>query len=285
LTAERPSRSAVVAERLAAARERAEALPGGPFVREILDSERDLGGGLIAGGVAYRLFLWLVPYGLVVAALLSFWSEHDADSLEDSSKELGLGAAFVSQASAALQGGDRNATIALVIGLVFLAWFTLGAIRAINLAYSLAWELGPRRRRRPFTAIVLFNLLFLAFTFSATFIAWLREQIGLAALSGTALTLAVTMLVALCGMWLLPHRATRVRDLLPGAALFALGVQVVQLAVIFYFVPRLGRSEETYGALGVAATLLIWLYVMARLLTGAAFLNAALWRHRRERAT
>lgn len=41
--------------------------------------------------------------------------------------------------------------------------------------------------------------------------------------------------------------------------------------------PRLGRSEETYGALGTAATLLIWLYVISRLLTGAAFLNSTLW--------
>ena len=87
---------------------------------------------------------------------------------------------------------------------------------------------------------------------------------------------------------------------------------------VFYFAPRLGRSEETYGAFGAAATLLIWLYVLgtAKLLRDeqmhpvelresvtspggttiraireleqagvrAAFLNATLWSRRNERA-
>jgi uncharacterized BrkB/YihY/UPF0761 family membrane protein len=82
-------------------------------------------------------------------------------------------------------------------------------------------------------------------------------------------------------MWLLPHRATHVSELLPGAVLVAAGHQLVQIAVLFYFAPRLGRSEETYGAFGTAATMLVWLYVLSRLITGAAFLNATLWDRRR----
>ena len=79
---------------------------------------------------------------------------------------------------------------------------------------------------------------------------------------------------------------TEARDdsprLLPGALLVAVGAQLIQIAVLFYFAPRLGRSEETYGALGTAATLLIWLYVISRLFTGAAFLNSTLWLRRNE---
>jgi hypothetical protein len=41
---------------------------------------RELGGGLIADGVAFRIFLWLVPFALVAAAILSFWSEQDPDA-------------------------------------------------------------------------------------------------------------------------------------------------------------------------------------------------------------
>jgi uncharacterized BrkB/YihY/UPF0761 family membrane protein len=83
---------------------------------------------------------------------------------------------------------------------------------------------------------------------------------------------------------LLPHRATDVSELLPGAVLVAVGYELLQIAVIFYFAPRLGRSEETYGAFGSAATMLVWLYVLSRLVTVAAFLNATLWarRHRSE---
>jgi uncharacterized BrkB/YihY/UPF0761 family membrane protein len=115
---DRPSRTAALADRVAAARGRIEAMPGAPLVREVYETEPDLGGGLIAGGVAFRIFLWLVPLGLVVAALLSFWVEYDEDGLEDASREFGVGAAAAQAAAEALQTGERNAAVVLVFGLV-----------------------------------------------------------------------------------------------------------------------------------------------------------------------
>jgi membrane protein len=276
------SRKDALAERVASARERVDAMPGAPLVREVVETERDLGGGLIAGGVAFRIFLWLVPLGLVVAALLSFWVEHDEDGLEDATQEFGIGAAAAQTAAEALEAGDRNAGLVLVFGLVMLAWFSLGAVRALILAHALAWQLKPPRIWRPFRVIATFNGLFVGYTAVSLGLAWLREQLGTISILGTALTLAATTGVALTAMWLLPRRATTPRDLLPGALLVAVGAQLIQIAVLFYFAPRLGRSEETYGALGTAATLLIWLYVISRLITGAAFLNSTLWLRKNE---
>jgi uncharacterized BrkB/YihY/UPF0761 family membrane protein len=276
----RPSRAEAFAEQVAAARGRLEAMPGAPLVREVFEAERDLGGGLIAGGVAFRVFLWLVPFGLVGAALLSFWSEHDEDGLEEASRELGVGAAAAAAAAEALQNGDRNAALVLVFGLVTLAWFTLGAVRALVLAHALAWQLKPARIRRPLRAIAIFNGLFVFYMASAAGVAWLKEQIGETALLGIAVTLAVSTAVALSAMWLLPRRATSIRELLPGALLVSVGVQLVNIAVVFYFAPKLGESEETYGAFGAAATMLVWLYVISRLVTSAAFLNSTLWLRR-----
>jgi len=284
MSSKQPSQTAALAERVAALRARGEALPGASFVREVLQSERDLGGGLIAGGVAFRIFLWLVPFGLVVAAALSFWSELDPDGLESSARRFGIGAAAAQAASEALELGDRNRVVVLVFGLFLLAWFTIGAVRALLLAYALAWRLEPPRIRRPFRVVAVFNGLFLLAILAAVGEAWLEAQIGRAAVLGTALTFLVTLGVALFAMWLLPHRAAHARELVPGALLFTVGHQLVQIAVIFYFAPRLGRSEETYGAFGTAATMLVWLYVLSRLVTGAAFLNATLW-DRRRRAT
>jgi uncharacterized BrkB/YihY/UPF0761 family membrane protein len=277
-----PSRREALAERVAAARSRVEAMPGAPLVREVVETEHDLGGGLIAGGVAFRIFLWLVPLGLVIAALLSFWVEHDEDGLEEASREFGVGAAAAAAAAEALQSGDRNAALVLAFGLVTLAWFSLGAVRALILAHALAWQLKPPKIRRPLRVIGIFNGLFVAYVASSAAVAWLREQLGALSIFGIGITLAVSTGLALAAMWLLPRRATTVRDLLPGALLVAGGVQVIQIAVIYYFAPRLGRSEETYGALGAAATMLVWLYVISRLITGAAFLNSTLWLRRNE---
>ncbi len=284
MESERRSRTAALAERLTALQERGETLPGAPLVREVLTTERELGGGLIAGGVAFRIFLWLVPFGLVVAALLSFWTELDPDGLEAAARRFGIGAAAAQAASEALQAGDRSAFFVLAFGLFFLAWFTLGAVRALVLAHALAWQAEPPRIRRPFRAVAIFNGLFLVAILSAVGETWLEAQLGRTALLGTLLTLALTTGVALVAMWMLPHRATDVRELLPGALLVTVGHQLVQIAVIFYFAPRLGRSEETYGAFGAAATMLVWLYVLSRLVTGAAFLNATLWARRQSAA-
>ena len=267
-------------EQLAALRARGEQLPGARVAVEAWKREREVGGGLIAGGVAFRIFLWLVPFGLVAAAVLSFWSVHDPDGIESAARNFGIGAAAAHAGAEALQVGDRSALLVLLFGLVLLAWFTIGAVRALVLAYAIAWELEPPRIRRPHRVIIVFNMLFLVGVLASVGEQWLEAEIGRLAILGALVSLAITTAIALYAMWLLPHRATDARELLPGALFVAAGHLVVQIVVIFYFAPRLGRSEETYGAFGTAATMLVWLYVIGRLVTGAAFLNATLWKRR-----
>jgi uncharacterized BrkB/YihY/UPF0761 family membrane protein len=249
-------------------------------VREAIRSERKLGGALIAGGVAFRIFLWLTPLGLVVAALLSLWSQSDPGGMESAAKNFGVSAAAAHAATRALDEGDRSIGVSLVVGSGLLLWFTLGALRALLLSYALAWHLEPPRMRRPLASIALFNGLFLLAIACSCGIAWLREQIGASAVVGVAVSLALMTALALLAMWLLPHRATRPIELLLGALVVAVGHQLVQVAVLFYFAPKLGDAEETAGVFGAAATMLVWLYVLSRLVTGAAFLNAAAWSRR-----
>ncbi|MFZ2012227.1 MAG: hypothetical protein WAV00_00200, partial [Nocardioides sp.] len=54
-----------------AARERHETVR---FVFTAADHDRTTGGPLLAGALAFRLFLWLLPAGLVVVAVLGFFS-------------------------------------------------------------------------------------------------------------------------------------------------------------------------------------------------------------------
>ena len=72
----------------------------------------------------------------------------------------------------------------------------------------------------------------------------------------------------------LPNRARSWRDLLPEAIVVAVGMQVLHLVVVLYLAPKLGRSSELYGALGAATVILLWLYLVARLIVSGAFLNA-----------
>ena len=264
-------------ELTATARQR---VPGADTGFEAFQRELTYGGGLIAGGLAYRLFLWLLPIGLVGAQSFGIWVDASDDGVEDAAKEFGIGAAAVSSAAKAVEASQSNRILLFATGVVLLAWFSLGFVRALQLAYSLAWGLPRQKLRKPLYAVVLFNGLFLMLAATGAGLAWLREHLGLFGVVGVLVTVAFQTAVGLLVMWLLPRRAERWQELLPGAVLVAVGAQLVNVAVVYYFVPKIGRSTELYGTLGTAAVLLVWLYILARLITSGAFLNATLWERR-----
>ncbi len=257
-----------------------ERVPGAETAFGVWDRERRAAGILIAGGVAFRFFLWLVPLGLALATVVGFWGDYDPEGLEDAASEFGIGAASMETAEDALETSDGNRIVLLLVAVGLTAWFSLGAVRALLIAFALAWNLERPRLRKPLHAVVIFNGLYLLATLGPLALAWLREQVGLGALVGVLLTFALSVAVALLVMWLLPRCAERWQELLPGALLVAVGVQILQAAVILYFAPKLERSSELYGSLGIATAMLLWLYFSARLLTAGAFLNAALWERR-----
>jgi membrane protein len=259
-----------------------ERVPGGEAGFQAFQRELRFGGGLLAGGLAYRLFLWLLPIGLVGAELLGFWLDASGESVADAAREFGIGAAAIASAEDAVETSQSNRILLLLGGLALLAWFSLGFVRALQLAYSLAWGVPRPRLRKPLYAVAFFNGVFLMVAVAGAALTWLREEVGLFGLLGALVTMAFQTAVTLLVMWLLPRRAERWQELVPGALLVAVGAQLVSVAVVFYFAPRIGRSTELYGTLGTASVLLVWLYVVARLITAGAFLNATLWERRHE---
>ena len=248
---------------------------------ETLERERNAGGGLLAGGLAYRFFFWLVPVGLVLGATLSFWVEADRKTFDETAHELGMSDVLASGAADAIAEGRHSRWYLLVVGLFFMTWFSISAARALRIAHALAWRERPSRMRRPLAAGGLFSAAVLAILAATVATAWLREHTGSIGIPLTLLVAVVYAAVALLSMALLPHAEAPVRALLPGAALMAVGLQAIHVFVAVYLAPRLGRSSELYGALGAATTILLGLYVTARLLTLATFFNATLWERSR----
>jgi uncharacterized BrkB/YihY/UPF0761 family membrane protein len=68
--------------------------------------------------------------------------------------------------------------------------------------------------------------------------------------------------------------------MVPGAVLFAVGAQVLHIAVVIWFAPRIDSATARYGALGIAILLLGSVYLLGRLIVAAAFLNATMWSRR-----
>lgn len=104
-------------------------VPGADVAFETAQRELRSAGGLIAGGVAFRLFLWLVPFGLVLAVLLGFWLDVDREGAQSAAKEFGIGAASIAEAADAVEARDESRVVLLIVSLGLLAWFTLGAVQ------------------------------------------------------------------------------------------------------------------------------------------------------------
>lgn len=258
-------------------------MPGVPHALYALDRERVAGGSLLAGGLAYRLFFWLVPLGLVIASILSFWQREDPQGLENAAGDFGLSASAVAASTEAIEQGAHERWYFLVVGLTLLMWFAIGVVQALRISFAVAWGMRPERMQRPILAGAVFTLLTVTLIFVSGATQLAREQLGT---GGLLPTIALVLLYAAVALWmmnLLPHADASLTALVPGAVLVALGAQAMHLVVALYLGPKLGRSSELYGTLGVATVILLWLYFTARLLTASAFLNAALW-ERKQRA-
>ena len=248
------------------------------LLTEALKEDRDTGGALLAGALAFRLFLWLLPAGLLLVALLGFSTP---DRVSDDLAGAGLGGFAASTIAQATAQAHQARWLLLLIGLVALYSTSVGLAKAMWIGTSLAWHLPVAKLRRPpkaAAAVVALLLPAVALSIAAN---WLRS---VAYAAGVVLTIVLVVLYALLGwvvLRLLPRPPTAsALDLVPGALLIGVGIQLLHLVTAFYLINRISTSSQLYGALGGAATLLLWGYLLARVLIGASTVNHTLFRYR-----
>jgi uncharacterized BrkB/YihY/UPF0761 family membrane protein len=250
---------------------------------EMVDLDRRRAGGLIAGGIAFRAFLWLVPTSLFAAGVLSFFRDTSHERPDEVARKLGLGGVAASSVADAVDQSNRHTIVLIALGAFFMLYFGLSLLRALRIACVLAWELPPVRRPHTLRDGAIVSLALLAQLTAGATASALR--------SGGAGDIWITVASAAftCAIWLgiaqlLPHGDAPISALLPGAAIMMIALQALAIATVYYFARRIETSGNLYGPLGVAATLLLWLYVIARVFVASMFLDAALWRRRQRLA-
>lgn len=260
---------------------RAQRLPWTPAVLESFESEQRSGAGLLAGGLAYRLFFWLVSFGLVVAAAASFWVRADERSMVDTAKDFGLSGVAAKSAASAVQAGSHSRWYLLGVGLVLMIYFGVGAVRALRVASFIAWRLKPSRLRHSLKASGTFTGVFVLALAATTLTSWVREHTAVVGAVVTVMVIVVFAGMALLAFLLLPRAEhTGWKELVPGAALVGVGITGIHVFVVYYLSGKLERSPKLYGALGAATVVLLGLYLMARVTVSAMFLNSTLERRR-----
>jgi uncharacterized BrkB/YihY/UPF0761 family membrane protein len=251
---------------------------------EMYERDADVGGEIIAGALAYRVFIWLLPLALVAVAGLGFAADAANESARETITSLGI-TGIVSNSVATSADGQAR-WYALLVGIPLLVYVTRSLLRALIGTHRLLWGDVRAEAPRPTVGATL-RLLALLLGFSAVPLV----ASALRAWSpGPGLLVTVLVVLPFAALWLLvtlqlPHRGADWRALAPGALVFGVGLEVLHLLAAYLLEPYAVAKEGTYGALGAAAALLLGLFVLSRLVVVAAVLNATLWERRNGGAT
>jgi membrane protein len=276
LAARVEAKASGVAERAQVERQRHRSVAA---VFEMVDHDSEVGGDIMAGALAYRLFVWLLPFALVVVAGIGVAADAESTSPSKAAESVGLAGVVSSSVASAARSSAR--WYALLIGVPLLLYVTRSFLRALIVTHRLVWGESRGTAPRPTPRA---TLLLLAAMVGFFLVPALGAAVR-AAWPNAGILTNVVVLLPYAALWLfvssrLPHRQSSWRDLVPGAILFGVGIEVLHVVTAYFIAPQVSSREGTYGSLGVAAALLLGLFLASRLVVASAVLNAILWERR-----
>jgi len=246
---------------------------------QAFESDRRRAGGLLAGGLAYRIFLWQIPLALFLVSAFGLATELSGDDPADLARKTGMTAALAGTISQAVAASQSARWWLLILGALLTVWAGRGVYRGVRLVSELAWDTrAPRGSSiKGSLAVTGFGLLAIALQ---AFLPKLSESLGVPGVLRFVLGLVLASALAFAVLRLLPRAHAPWIFLVPGAVLMGVGIRLLGLAVSTYFAYRLDHSNDLYGALGLAVVMMLFLFLIARLFVAAQFLNATLHRRR-----
>lgn len=236
-------------------------------------------GGLLAGGISVKLFLWFLPFSLSVVVVVGIVSDLLGRPPRELAEQSGLMIADLAEiVEAAVVASDRARLYLAALGIIFLIWSGIGVVRALALTSRLAWGVSSTRPVNKIAA----SLWMAGFVIAMLAILWLTKRLqGGPWIVDVLVYIAAIFAIAALHVLLL-NTLPRPEGLpwsvvIPGALLMTVAWLLIRLVTVVYFTWRLERASDLYGGLGMAAVFLAWLYVISRSLVASISLNATIW--------
>ena len=247
--------------------------------------DREIAGGVLGGGLAYRLFFWGLALTLLTCGGLGV-AASSGSNIDTAMKDSGLTSAVADIVASAAQQSEAERWWLLAVGAYSTLWFGWSFLRSLRLVHAAAWRVTlPRLRNAPLAlAAVLAAPCVLALLSVAA--GWVPARgrrrhrgcsptLGAGVLFGFAWFVVSVRLPAADGV---PPSA-----FVPGAVVFGVGLEALHVLTVYFLANKLASASDLYGVLGLATTTLFYLYLVGRGIIWAAELNAVVWTVRRER--
>ena len=242
----------------------------------LADRDKRVAAGVLAGGVAYRLFFWILSVSVLSTGGLGVMPR---GWVEDVLRGAGLSKAAVEAVQDLTRPSEPARWWLLLVGVWLVLWTGYLGAKALVLVHAAVWTVPVPPVRKPWAVSLCFTGTVLALALSMAVAAPVHAGGGGPGLVAAVVTTAIPFTVWLAASRWLPHRGTSWTGLVPGALLVALGTQAFFAVTTWFLVPSISNATELYGLVGIVATALFWLYVLGRLTIGAATLNASLHEH------
>ncbi len=250
------------------------------WLYDVYERDRECGGGLLAGALAYRFFIWLLPFVLVLVAGLGVLSSAASESPDKLAGRAQMTAIVTASVQDAASSNAR--WYALLIGLPILVYTTRSLLRSLIGVSRLVWTAHVRRASPTVTQTFGFLAILTAVPAMSAIAVAARAS---STAAGVAVTVGATVVYGALWFltsWWLPHTDAPRRALLPGSIVFAIGTLALHVFWGYVVGPLATSRHDTYGSLGTAAALLLGLYFLGRLLVVSAAVNATLWERRQD---
>ncbi len=235
-------------------------------------------GTVLAGYLAYRLFLMIIPLVAILVAVAGLARSESVQAAE----HLNLGSAVADSLRTAGDDVERSSLPLLLSGLfgfVVAAWGLLGGVQVTA---ARVWQIPTARfpsKGRAFVrlcgSLLLFALVF--------YVSAVVRRLGVVAGLAGSLAGFTSFAVAFFGLgWILPRRCKEWYWLLPGAAVGAAGAAGLQALATFYLPDRLAGASATYGAFGITLTVLSYLFILGSVFVVSTVANAVIYERYRD---
>jgi membrane protein len=239
----------------------------------------------LAAMIAYFALLSLVPLIFLALALLGVFGRVDESTYLVKELDNVLPSASISQIVEVVNNIRDNAATLGLIGGVFLLWTSLSLFSVLESAFNIVYGRPNRSFLHGKGLAVVFMLGTLVTLFAGLVIGTVGFELihdaapgftgnrWVAYVLSLLLSTGAVFIFLVSSYYLLTNEKLSIRDVLPGAILASILLQV-SFQILPLYVALSQRDEAlTLRALGAPVILLIWLYLMANAIVFGAEIN------------
>lgn len=253
--------------------------PQTAMVWELYRRFKRLNGTVLAGHLAFRLFLVLLPLLVLLVGVAGLAQNSGVDVQSQIGETVDMSSALSSSIRQGLGDAEQGRWGLFFTGVFGLILASLSLLSAVYYGFAQAWDIRVEKIEHRWSIFVRFLGAFLLFDFFFLGTSRLRKAGLLLSVTGSLVAISVFGLATLALGLAMPRRARGWVWLLPGSVFSAAAYLALQVVMVHYLPDKLARSSQLYGGLGVAAALLFLLLLISDIIILSAFVNAVWWDH------